>query len=74
MTKTEQVLWLATLLATLAQSQFYGEVTVQIQKGDITIGRVNQTVKPVVKPFKEMTAVEYKMHRDLEKILGGQNG
>jgi hypothetical protein len=77
-TPAEKLVWAATVLATLAKSEFYGEVTFQFAKGDLAISRLNQTVKPEPKAFREMTAVEYKMHQDLEKLLvsltGGKHG
>lgn len=62
--KQDQLKDVATLVGTLMVSEFYGSVTVNLVKGEVTIVRVEQTIKLPLpkgpsKPFKEMTAQEY---------------
>lgn len=60
MTQTEKLEWVMSLVATLCQGGYYGSVTFQIQDGDLTIGRLEQTVKPIKKKhWKQMTRDEY---------------
>lgn len=61
--------WAVTLLSTLAASGFYGDVVLQFTDGKLTLGRVNQTLKPEAPKFKEMTALEYKMHQELQALI-----
>lgn len=66
MTQDEKLEWVTTLVASLASSEFYGQVTIQISKGDITIARVEQTVKPArKKSWREMNQEEYIESRGL---------
>lgn len=51
--------WATTLVATLCGSEYYGEVTIQMVKGEITLIRLGQTLKPPRKSWREMTGPEY---------------
>lgn len=66
--------WVVTLLASLVDARFYGDVTLSFQSGSPTLARVSQTHKPEARPFKEMTVTEYTLHQELDKFLGGQHG
>jgi hypothetical protein len=65
----EQLHWLTTLISTLVQRGFYGEVTIQVQDGEVILARVGQTIKPR-KPFKQMTGVEYRLRKEQEGLYG----
>lgn len=62
--------WLTTILNTLAQKGFYGEVTINFQDGEVTLARVGQTHKPPPKRFNQMTAEEYRLTKRQEGLYG----
>lgn len=75
MSKTaDDIHWCVTLLSTLAASGFYGDVVLQFTDGQLTLGRVNQTLKPAAAKFKDMTAQQYRMHQELQALLQRMGG
>lgn len=70
----DHLYWAASLIATLAASEFYGEVTIQFQQGKISVARIEQTLKPDTSAYKQMTAQQYRLHQELQRLTEGKHG
>lgn len=70
MTRAQQLEWLLTMLATLGEPDFYGEVRIQFNGGQVTTLYATRSHKPAPLSHKQMTSQEYKIHQDLQRTLG----